>query len=534
VLDYTALNIRQNVKGVLTMVTKNNKRSSKNRSSKSAFVSNSAFNRGAKNNRSRKSQPIGSTRKGSMPDIHRSLVGRIAEDKTLRAAGRMAVNAGAAALSAHGASVMAAVLPAAYKLVSSKLVTNIEEPPGSKSPGVGFRPTSIQQSVHPPVQRNLVDNMTYYTRLEVREGETSRMIKAAKKMYPSSNHDYWSTGSAYCCDMLYACHGINQTGFWQPYTGTKGIAYAEPVFNQCNKMTITGKDIYRFLQQSLNTSDLVYANNMDSNEDLLFNIESATSKFVARNASELTPCICTAYLIQAQNKITSNKYPVQLATRDTDFPDGYILNPTVQDIYAYDGATAPDFTQFFVENSARLGYTLQMSNQFNTLFNVIDVIKSPVLNPGDQWNFTFKQHYAHPTGYNELRYLLGPTPDFNDGNYLAGDYEIVLQFQGAAGFVNNVNSSVSTGSIRFSTNSNPCMIAVTQSRTIQYRFPDSLGSSVRDISRFVSDVVREIDTTPRVSPYFGEGNYQFRATAMTQTESREANADGIGRSMDDD
>lgn len=519
------------------MNKKSNRSSSKKKSSKAAFQTNSAINRGANNKRTQKAIETlenAKRRKGSMPDTHKTLVDRIAEEKPLRVIGRMALDAGARAVVGHSADILTQLIPAGYTLVSSKLVTDIEKPLAAKPPGGGFRPTSVQEYVHPPVQRNLVDNKTYYTKVEVREGEPSRMMKAAKKMYPSSNHDFWTTGSTYCADMIYQCHGINQTGFWRPYGGSsQGTTHAPTTWNQVNKFTITSKDMYKFIQQSLTTQEKTDADAMKSNEDLMFNIESATSKMVVRNASELTPCICTAYLLNCNTLNAESVYPVGLALDSSEFPSGYISTTTSKALNAYQNSTGVDTTQVTVENCARLGFTPQMSRKFNDGWDVVDVIKSPVMNPGDQWNFTFKQHFAHSTTYQKLNFLFGNSPDYNTGQYCAGDYEIVLQFQGAAGFANNVSSGA-VGGIRFSTNSNPCMISCTQSRTIQYRFADSLGSTVRDSDRFVSDVVRELDTSPRVSGYFGGGNYEFRAVAMTQTESKEANAQGIGREMDDD
>ena len=515
-----------------------NKRNSKKSGNKSAFRSNSAINKGISNKaRARARQMLSNLdeiqrRRGSMPDMHKQLVEKIRDEKSLRAVGRMALSSGAMALAGHSADALTALSPHLWEVVASKLVTNLDKPFSSAPSSPGFKPTSVEELVHPPVQRNLVENKTYYSKLEVREGEPSRMMRAAKKMYPSSSHDFWSTGSDYCSDMIYQCHGINQTGFWMPYTKAGGESNAPTVYNQVNKFTITSKDLYKFIQNSLTSTELTAANSMKENEDLLFNVESLTSKMVVRNASELTPCVCTAYLLNTKTLSAEGAYPVKVSTGETDFPSGYITDRTTRDLHSYVNSTGTDKTTISMDVAARLGFTPQMSPRFNDIWNVVDVIKSPVLNPGDQWNFTFKHYLAHSTSYQRLNEMYGDSPNFNLGQYATGDYEILLQYQGAPGFANNVHTAAHN--VRFSTNSNPCMIACTQSRTIQYRFADSIGSTIRESDRFVSDVVRELDTSPRVSPYFGSGNYQFRAVAMTQTESRTANKEGIGKPLDDE
>lgn len=506
---------------------------SKTKRKKATFVSPSILPSQKDRTRAALNSLSDNVRKGSQPDIHKKLVDRIVENKTLRSVGRQGVTSLAQHLRGPGAAAVMELLPAAWTVVNSRLSTGASERPGAPKGGdTGFKPSSMVESVHPPVQRNLVDNKTYYTKFEVHEGEPSRMLLAAKKNFPSSSKMIWETGSEYVSDMIFQCHGINQTGFWQPFVkNTNGVANAPTTYNQVNKMTVTSRDVYLFLRNCLSIAQLTAANAMKDTEDLLFNVEGTTNKMVVRNASELTPCICTAYIL-TNKMVGSGKYPWEYASSYSDFPTGYISSPVSRDIKAYDGATGTAATTILADQAARLGFTPQMSPLFNNTWAVHDVVKSPVLNPGDQWNFTFKQHYASPTSYHKLKNLYGSSPSQTDGVYCPGDYEILLQFQGAPGFaINQLHTDA--GPIRVSTNSNPCMITCTQSRSIQYRFADSINSTVRTDDSFVSDVMRVIDTSPRISPYHGETNYEYRAVAMTETESKVANKLGIGSSLDD-
>jgi hypothetical protein len=479
--------------------------------------------------------PYPKRRTGSMPDIHDKLAQRIDVGKTLRQASRF--EAGRATRMAQQvlAKPETLIAHALWIAVKSKLLTGLMEYPGTGGGSIGFAPAHLEESVHPPTRRNLVDNLTYHTKIELHEGEQSRIIRAAKERYPSSSHTIWKTGSLYCADMVFACHGINQSGFWQPYTAATGGTYAPTTYDQVNRFMINGKDVYKLIQQSFATStQLTLANSMKDNEDLLWAIDSTTNKTLFRNASELTPGVVTVYLCQFKNAL-ANKYLYECACESDDWPAGYIpygssgYTKALQDS-ATPGATGS--TEIHTDQTARLGFTPQMSTFFNTFTDVVDVFKSPVLNPGDQWDLTIKQHFRRPMSYQLLNGLYGDSPNYNVVNYKNGDYELLVQFQGAPGFANN-EKSTSTDFKRVATNSNPMMLTCTQSRSIQYNFQSSEGATMNDLDNFTANTVREVDVSPRVSNYFGDAQYNYRAVGMTETESKVANESGIGEAMVD-
>lgn len=477
--------------------------------------------------------PYPKRRTGSMPDIHDKIATRIDARKTLKQMSRF--EAGRALRMARQvlASPETLVTHAAWTAVKSKLLTGLTETPGTVVNSAGFAPAHLEESVHPPTRRNLVDNLTYHTKIELHEGEQSRIIKSAKERYPSSSHTIWKTGSLYCADMIFACHGINQSGFWQPYTPATGATVAPTTYDQVNRFMIYGKDIYKLIQNSFATStQLTAANNMKDNEDLLWAVDSATNKALFRNASELTPGVITVYLCQFKTGLNT-KYLYESACLSDEWPTGYIpfgssaLTKTLKDS-ATPGTTGQ--TEIHTDQTARLGFTPQMSSYFSARVDVVDVFKSPILNPGDQWDLTVKQHFSRPISYQMLNLLYGDTPNYNNLAYKSGDYELLVQFQGAPGFANN-EKSTSTEFKRIATNSNPMMITCTQSRTIQYNFHSAEGSTMSAQDNYTANTLREVDVSPRVSSYFGDGQFDYRAVGMTETTSKVANVSGIGEAM---
>ena len=235
--------------------------------------------------------------------------------------------------------------------------------------------------------------------------------------------------------MIFQCHGINQSGFWQPYNYADGTTAAPDTYSQVNRFMMNGKDVYKEVQASLPATVLAAANSMKDNEDLLFAVESSTNKFLLRNASELTPCVITAYLVQCKSYV-SDKFCYELMALNDDWPAGYIPFATdPQESHIQDSETSGTTaeTHISTDNTARLGFTPQMSTNFGTYFDVVDVFKSPVLNPGDQWDFTAKQYFNRPMSYQILNRKYGDSPDYARTAYQPGDYEILLQFQGTPG-----------------------------------------------------------------------------------------------------
>lgn len=502
---------------------------------KKSSKSKSAYVMPYKRPASKPRDPFPKRRTGSGPDIHDKISTRIQFGKTLRSMAKTVLTAAARKAIHQIQKPETMLVPALWKVAKSKLITGLAPAAGtSDKVGVGFRPSSLTERIHPPTQRNLVDNKTYHTKIDLHEGEPSRIITSAKERYPSSSEFVWKTGAAYCADMIFQCHGINQTGFWQPYSPAAGPTVAPSTYNNVNKMMVTSKDIYQFLQGTFSSSaQFTAANAMQDNEDLLYAIEGTTNKMLIRNASELTPCIITVYLLQSK-ALLSTRYPWECAGLVSDFPSSYIpYASAAPEVSLRDQSTPTSIGQTTIrtDNTARLGFTPQMSPYFNQKFEVVDVFKSPTLSPGDQWDVTTKQHFARPTSYHDLRTLFGATPDFESALYCPGDYEMLIQFQGAPGFANNENLSDSYDK-RIATGSNPCMISMTQSRSIQYRFQSSVGGEINASDNYTANVVKEIDIAPRISTYLGDANYNYRAVAMTNTESKVANAAGIGESMD--
>ena len=464
------------------------------------------------------------TKNGSMPDMHHKIADR----------SRMGMSMGKILRYEAGRLIREKIQEEATKVYQEKLETLVKQrlfSPGATSGATDqedsskLNPAVLRETIHPPVMRNLIGNKTYYTRINLHHGTKSTMLRAAEKNYPSSSVFQYKTPSTNCADMIYGVHGINQKGYWRPYTYDNGSDIAAETYNDVNRFMCNLNDLYRIMQKCLGQNHIATANAFTDNEDLLWAFESTTNKALFRNGSELTPVTITAYLLKCKKGL-NGLYPWDCVTKG-DFPTGYISNETVSALADRTG-TLPNTTAIATDVAARLGFTPQLSQYFTQHWDVVDVFKSPMLDPGDQWDLTVNEHFSKMKSYQMAHQQIGLDIATNRPIFVRGDYELLIQWQGAPGFCENILNT-SSGMKRISTASNPSMITCTQSRSVQTRFENSIkGSLSGNSSYFTSNVVREVDTGPRVSPYFGDGtDYEWRTTAMTNTEDTTAKADGI-------
>lgn len=419
------------------------------------------------------------------------------------------------------------VVPAAKEhlwTLAKERLTNNTGTSGASETGsqTSLNPGVVQEFIHPPISRNLIDNKTYFSKVELHHGTKNRLLRQAMKRYPSSSQTLWQSTKEECADMIFQCHGINQTGFWAPYTLDSGVDYAPNTYDNVNRFMVNANDLYKMMSVNLSTDTYTAAQNLASNADLLWAWESTTSTNTFRNASELTPTIITCYVIKAKRTMVG-EYPYSDLSED-EYTDDYMTTPTLHSINDQDSST-----RIYTDTAAWVGYTPQMSRNFKSKWDVVDVIKSPVLNPGDQWRLEAKEYFSKPKSWQTMKANIGATPsDINI--YIPGDYELLIQFTGAPGFAENELSGV-VGYTRVSTYSNPNMITCTQKRSHQTRFQAySYPQTLQDGDQYLAAVERTLfdGLDVRISPYFGDSSsYNWRAVGMTNTTAKVANADGI-------
>lgn len=412
----------------------------------------------------------------------------------------------------------------------------------------------IKEEIHPPTVRQLSDNKTYYTRINIHEGRKTRKRRLSAKLHPTSNNPTFETTKTEACDMIVQTHGINQTGFYCPYDIATAFDQAPLTSKNVMKFLQGQQELWSMARSAVSSTTQSELDNLTDNVDAFFSFDSILDTSTFRNKSEFTPGVIKVYLLQCRRP--GSQPPWAFIYEDYvngQLPSGYIMDR--QSLSLTDSETSssggtvfplPNSTKIWTDNAAVLGFTPQMSSGFKEYWSVVDVYKSPVLNPGDQWQVTVKQHLSRMLSWRESYADMYPSPTLNQYvDYRAGDYELLIQFQGAPGFCTNTKIKMSDDGVTgnrlntIQTFSNPMMISRTRKSSIVTNFPSSIATGVSsDLCTDLFDTVqaKKLDTNARTYSYFPQYydpsddtsiQYNWRAVAMSDTEQKTADFAGI-------
>lgn len=497
-------------------------------------------------------QPL---RVGSAPYTHYKVGSMIQTESSLSAIQHQEVTG--LRTSTHDATPVPKVDNALYTTTSSRLTMPIP-PFTTKTSTEPFEFHLIKEDTHPPTLRNLSDNKTYYTRLNLHEGRRSKKRRVASKIHPTSNEPTFETTKLEACDMIVQTHGINQTGFYCPYDISDVYDVAPKTSKNVMKFLQGQQEVWSTARNAVSATTQGQLDALQGNVDAFFSFDSVIDTSTFRNRSEYTPGQVKVYLLQARvdtglppwlgvhNDWESGNIPIDyltprkglsLSDSNTDYDDAGTTTPF---------PTAPNSTKIWTDNAAVLGFTPQLSPWFREHWAVVDVYKSPVLNPGDQWQFQVKQHKARMLSWVDSLYKLGGNSTLETHvRYFTGDYELLVQFQGAPGFCVNTALDLSPDGVKgnrvnsIQTFSNPMMIGRTRKSSIVTNFPSSMSTGLTsDLTEDLFDTVqaKRLNTDARKYPYFPSYSdpavptsiqYDWRATAMSDTDQKTADSSGL-------
>jgi hypothetical protein len=355
-------------------------------------------------------------------------------------------------------------------------------------------PVAMEQHAAPAIARMGEDGKLYPRRIHIYSGVRSKMLSHAMDEFgTNTDRKIHTTGYQDALDCQYSQAGINRKGIYAPIQEMLGGIFYDADLSNDARGTVTKAMRRTFCYTHAMTDDVEsYMDGSNAgNLDLYFPLVSTYSTHRIRNRMIYTPIDISLYLLRCREETDECPQAEIWSSWDTTGPASSSYNapvegnpqpyvwPTQEGIVSQDDPEGTQIDQTFViESSCQLGVTPQWSPQFNKLWQVCDVIKQR-LSPNDILEFHFSEEFAQCHSLNDFIANYGPnfTSNARYNRYTAGDYEILITFNGIPGTCEgNIESTT------LSVDALKSRISKTVSHEIKYAWPTlTTGDSTQTV-----------------------------------------------------